>query len=71
MEKEHDLFLFLGQSNMAGRGVTSLNGPSPRLRSRPEPGMNTGLFPIRGGCIRRASLLASMKTIRTASANPE
>ena len=22
MEKEYDLFLFLGQSNMAGRGVT-------------------------------------------------
>lgn len=29
LEKEYDLFLFLGQSNMAGRGITSEQWPQP------------------------------------------
>lgn len=38
MEKEYDLFLFLGQSNMAGRGVTSPQWPETAPALTPGAG---------------------------------
>lgn len=38
MEKEYDLFLFLGQSNMAGRGVTSPQWPESAPALTPGAG---------------------------------
>lgn len=41
MEKEYDLFLFCGQSNMAGRGITS--GQWPEKAPVITPGGGLGI----------------------------
>lgn len=39
MEKEYDLFLFCGQSNMAGRGITSEEWPEEAPSITPGAGL--------------------------------
>ena len=67
MENTVDLIIFMGQSNMAGRGIVDASHPQPAPRLTRGPGMNTVPYPTRRTCMFCANRLACRKTARAAS----